>query len=78
MGLLDLRPPLGRQRRLPIPAGCGRRTNFRPTGRHVELQRSTCSSSTGWSTSAGDYDVITEEDLHREGLDLLRAVSASC
>ncbi len=55
----------------PMPAGIGRcRISDRPGG--TGTSTSTCSSSTGWRHLGGDYDVITEEDLHREGLDLLR------
>jgi N,N-dimethylformamidase len=46
-------------------------TNFRPTGRHWNFNLDLF--IVGWLEHLGvDYDVITEEDLHEEGLDLLR------
>ncbi|MEA2741430.1 MAG: hypothetical protein QOH05_4737 [Acetobacteraceae bacterium] len=45
--------------------------NFRPTGRHWNFNLDLF--IVDWLEHlGGDYDVITEEDLHREGLDLLR------
>ena len=45
--------------------------NFRPTGRHWNFNLDLFIID--WLEHlGGDYDVITEEDLHREGLDLLR------
>jgi hypothetical protein len=45
--------------------------NFCPTGRHWNFNLDLFIIS--WLEHLGvDYDVITEEDLHREGLDLLR------
>jgi N,N-dimethylformamidase len=47
-------------------------TNFRPTGRHWNFNLDLF--IVDWLEHLGvDYDVITEEDLHEEGLDLLRA-----
>ena len=44
--------------------------NFRPTGRHWNFNLDLFIID--WLEHlGGDYDVITEEDLHREGLDLL-------
>lgn len=44
--------------------------NFRPTGRHWNFNLDLFIID--WLEKlGGDYDVITEEDLHREGLDLL-------
>ncbi|MCW3476147.1 LamG domain-containing protein [Limobrevibacterium gyesilva] len=44
--------------------------NFRPTGRHWNFNLDLF--IVDWlERLGGDYDVITEEDLHREGLDLL-------
>jgi N,N-dimethylformamidase len=46
-------------------------TNVRPTGRHWNFNLDLFIID--WLEHAGvDYDVITEEDLHEEGLDLLR------
>jgi N,N-dimethylformamidase len=46
-------------------------TNFRPTGRHWNFNLDLF--IVDWLEHLGvDYDVITEEDLHEEGLDLLR------
>jgi N,N-dimethylformamidase len=46
-------------------------TNFRPTGRHWNFNLDLFIID--WLEHLGvDYDVITEEDLHEEGLDLLR------
>jgi N,N-dimethylformamidase len=48
--------------------------NFRPTGRHWNFNLDLF--IVDWLEHlGGDYDVITEEDLHREGLDLLRPYS---
>jgi N,N-dimethylformamidase len=45
--------------------------NFRPTGRHWNFNLDLFIID--WLEHlGGDYDVITEEDLHKEGLDLLR------
>jgi len=45
--------------------------NFRPTGRHWNFNLDLFIID--WLEKlGGDYDVITEEDLHREGLDLLK------
>lgn len=45
--------------------------NFRPTGRHWNFNLDLFIID--WLEHlGGDYDVITEEDLHREGLDLLK------
>ena len=45
-------------------------TNFRPTGRHWNFNLDLF--IVDWLEHLGvDYDVITEEDLHEEGLDLL-------
>jgi N,N-dimethylformamidase len=45
--------------------------NFRPTGRHWNFNLDLFIID--WLEKlGGDYDVITEEDLHREGLNLLR------
>jgi N,N-dimethylformamidase len=46
-------------------------TNFRPSGRHWNFNLDLFIID--WLEHTGvDYDVITEEDLHEEGLDLLR------
>ena len=70
IGALELRPPLRRQRRLlfvAAPAG----HQLRPTGRHWNFNLDIF--IVDWLEHLGvDYDVITEEDLHYEGLDLLR------
>ena len=57
--------------------------NMRPGFRHdhrlaLAVPGATCTSSTGSTGTGFDYDVVTDEDLHREGAESARPVPRSC